>query len=337
MANALLYNALMKENESLRLLIDAEKFKVIEAKLTEEPFEPNNWYLLPYDNSNYDASREIYTCAAWGTNTQNSCGASCTWTVPSDGTNMAMFQLWGAGAYTATGCCCGGSHYGPTGAYAVSILPVTAGESWIMCAACTYCCWASRGTGPATMCQSYVSNTNGTQCLIAMGACSGMGRSAEMLHGETYCRYRSPDGNRDSGACLCNGGHDYCFTSSCATCGEIPFHKDNDITFSNYGMGACTCGLPSLYGKACFDTNHYGYKFHAPVIGVDHTVAPNTCQCCFSYSSGTCCGGSCCSASAGYRQVYGAGGTATHVMGGGNSNCGDSGRPGMVRLTWWTA
>ena len=102
-------------------------------------------------------------------------------------------------------------------------------------------------------------------------------------------------------------------------------------------MGDCTCGLPSLYGKACFDTNHYGYKIHAPVIGVDHTVAPNTCQCCFSYSSGTCCGGSCCSASAGYRQVYGAGGTATHVMGGGNSNCGDSGRPGMVRLTWWTA
>ena len=78
--------------------------------------------------------------------------------------------------------------------------------------------------------------------------------------------------------------------------------------------------------KACFDTNHYGYKYHAPVIAPDHSIAPNTSQCCFSYSSGTCCGGGPCSAYAGIRRVYGAGGTATHVMGGGNSNCGDSGR-----------
>ena len=102
-------------------------------------------------------------------------------------------------------------------------------------------------------------------------------------------------------------------------------------------MGECTCGLPSFYGKACFDTNHYGYKIHAPVIDVDHTVASNTCSCCATYTSGTCCGGSCCSAQAGYRCVYGSGGTFTHVMGGAVYNCGDSGRPGMVRVTWWTA
>ncbi len=337
MANALLYNALMKENEALRTLIDEKEFKKITAQFEATPWDPAQWYLLPYDNSNYDASREIYTCMAWGTNTQNNCGASCTWTVPNDGTNTAMFQVWGSGAYTATGCCCGGSHYGPTGAYAVSILPVTAGESWIMCAGCTYCCWSSRGTGPATMSASYVCNTNGSQCMNAEGACSGMGRSAEMLHGEVYCRYRSPKGNRDSGACICNGGHDYCFTNSCATCGEIDFHKDTDISWNQLGMGDCTCGLPSFYSKACFDTNHYGYKIHAPVIAPDHTVAANTCSCCATYTSGTCCGGSCCSASAGYRCVYGAGGTFTHVMGGGNSNCGDSGRPGLVRVTWWTA
>lgn len=336
MANALLYNALMKENEVLREYIDTEEFKKIEAKLTNCPWDPANWNLLPYDNSCYDASREVYVRMPWGTNTQNNCGASCTWTVPA-GVNTAMFQVWGSGAMTATGCCCGGSHYGPTGAYAVSILPVTAGESWTLCAGCTTCCWAARGTGPTTSDGSYANNTNGTQCICALGSCSGMGRSAEMLHGEVYCRYRSPDGNRDSGACICNGGHDYCFTNSCATCGLIDFHKDTDRTWKASGMGACTCGLPSFYGKACFDTNHYGYKIHAPVIDVDHTVAPNTCQCCFSYSSGTCCGGSCCSAAGNYRRVYGAGGTATHVMGGGNSNCGDSGRPGMVRVTWWTA
>jgi hypothetical protein len=26
----------------------------------------------------------------------------------------------------------------------------------------------------------------------------------------------------------------------------------------------------------------------------------------------------------------------THVMGGGNSNCGDIGRPGLVKVRWWT-
>ena len=159
----------------------------------------------------------------------------------------------------------------------------------------------------------------------------------EEAHARGVQIVNSPEGNRDSGACICNGGHDYCFASSCATCGLIDFHKDTDIKWGHNGMGDCTCGLPSLYSKACFDTNHYGYKIHAPVIDVDHTVAANTCSCCATYTSGTCCGGSCCSAAGSYRRVYGAGGTFTHVMGGGNSNCGDSGRPGMVRVTWWTA
>ena len=38
---------------------DTEEFKKIEAKLTNCPWDPANWNLLPYDNSCYDASREV--------------------------------------------------------------------------------------------------------------------------------------------------------------------------------------------------------------------------------------------------------------------------------------
>ena len=339
MANALLYNSLMKQNEDLRKLIDEEVYTQFISGFVEKPWDNTNWaIILPYDQSCYDASRELYVCqSSWTLNNHGNCGASCSWTVPA-GANKAMFQLWGAGAMTGTGCCCGGSHYGPTGGYLVGRVDVTPGEVWDICAACASCCFASRGTGPSTQCGSYANNQNGTQCMCAMGSCSGMGRAMEVLHDCVYCRYQAK-GRTDSGACICNGGQDYCFASSCATCGEIDFHAepvDTGRSYRHTGVGDCVCGLPSFYGKACFDTNHYGYKFHAPVIDIDHTIAPNTSQCCFSYSSGTCCGGGPCSAYAGIRRVYGAGGTATHVMGGGNSNCGDSGRPGMVRVTWWS-
>ena len=94
--------------------------------------------------------------------------------------------------------------------------------------------------------------------MCAMGSCSGMGRAMEVLHNCVYCRYQAK-GRTDSGACICNGGQDYCFASSCATCGEIDFHAepvDNGRSYRHSGVGDCVCGLPSFYGKDCFDTNY---------------------------------------------------------------------------------
>jgi hypothetical protein len=330
MANILLYNSIIEEADRYRASIQEYQQAEADRKFSEESYDPQYWTALPYDATNYDPSRELYVCEdAAVTNCWN-CGASCTWTVPA-GTTTAQFQIWGAGAQVGTGCCCGGSGYGATGAYASAIVPVTPGDTYTLCAGCAHCCQITR---TSWVCQGSSSTVSGPDATMeAKGGCSGVFRHME-LRGATCCRYQF-DVTGQGGACICNGGADYCFNSSCESCGEIPYTVDTDATWSGTVTGDCICGLGSMFGIACFDTNHYGYKIHAPVISPTHTVTPGTCDCCSTFTSGTCCGGCQCNAVNNIRQVFGAGATYNHVMGGGNSNSADKGRAGLVRVTWW--
>ena len=83
------------------------------------------------------------------------CNASCNWTVPA-GVTCARFQVWGAGGGSGTGCCCGGSPNGGNGAYASIIMPVTAGQTYALCAGCAYCCYTERAQMTADGDASYV-------------------------------------------------------------------------------------------------------------------------------------------------------------------------------------
>lgn len=328
MANALLYNAIVKRNAEIISEINDAKLQALGQTLSNCPWDPAGWALLPYDDS-AAPSDEVFVCDTSG---NYRCGANCSWTVPA-GATQAMFQAWGAGAYTATGCCCGGTQYGGSGAYVVAVATVTPGDSFILCAGCSSCCYPSRGASTASMCGSYVCGPGITLC--AAGACSGVLAQMCMIHGGNCCRFQAR-GNTNAGSCICNSGADYCFDNSCATCGVVEYIADSRRSYTaTLTVDGCACGIPSLFPITCYDTNHYGYKIRQAVPAIDHTAAANTCQCCSTFTSGTCCGGCVCSAANGYTQVYGAGGTYTHVMGGGNSNCGDAGRGGLVRVTWW--
>lgn len=332
MANILLYNTILEETERYRAALEADsQAKADEAFLTNS-YDPQYWTALPYDDTNYDPAREIYVCDTTGC---WNCGASCTWTVPA-GATTAMFQVWGSGGGASTGCCCGGTAYGATGGYVVAIAPVSEGDSYTLCAACANACNPARGYGATKECGSYVCGPDATLC--AAGACTGVFRQASLTTGWTCCRFQAPNNGTVAGACICNSGGDWCM-NGCATCGEVGYTTDPDLSYSATVTGDCVCGLPVMYGITCFDSNHYGYKIHPPVITPTHTVstggAQATCDCCSTFTSGTCCGGCYCGAIAGYRQVFGAGATHHHHMGGGNSSCGDRGRAGMVRVTWW--
>jgi len=332
MANALLYNAIVKRNAELVELINTEKLAQAEAALQTCPWLVDNWVLLPYCDA-ADPADHVYVCT---TATNGNCGAACNWTVPA-GATQAMFQVWGPGSHTHTGCCCGGDTYGSNGAYVVAISDVTPGDTYCLCAGCAACCWATRGAGTTRMCGSCVSMISGSNNvnLCASGGCSGVFRQMQLIHNTTCCRLQAR-GNTQAGACLCNAGSDYCFASSCATCGEVEYIADTDLSYSATVANGTASGLPVMYAITCFDTNHYGYKIRPPVINETHTAAAsNTCQCCATYTSGTCCGGCECKYANGYTQVFGAGATFTHVMGGGNSNCGDMGRGGLVKVSWW--
>ena len=59
-------------------------------------------------------------------------------------------QLWGAGAMTGTGCCCG-VVTGSTGGYLVGIVDVNRGEVWDICAACNHVVLLAEVLDPYTM------------------------------------------------------------------------------------------------------------------------------------------------------------------------------------------
>jgi hypothetical protein len=326
-SNVAVLNAILESNRSIQSSIQTAQVATVRSQLQADPTNTALWGNLPLLSSPTGC-----LCVYDSASTFLRCGACCLWTVPA-GATQAQFQIWGPGAGTGSGCCCGGAPFGATGSYATVIIPVTAGWQYTLCAGCAVCCYAARAAHQGFFaCPSFV-----TGCQLcnfcARGGFAGVYRTQVIRNGAgTICRYQAT-GCTQSGPCICNTGTDFCFSNSCATCGCIPWTPDPEATyFGCTTTGAPVLGLPSVHSSGCLDTANSGYHQHPPLIGPCHTAQSGSC-CCFTFTSGTC-GGCCCAAQLGVLCYPGAGGFATHVMGGCNTKCGDSGRGGMVRVTW---
>lgn len=267
------------------------------------------------------------------------CGASCTWTVPA-GATKAKFEIWGAGSGSGAGNCCGGSPVGASGAYATVIIPVVAGCQYTLCAGCahptqsycTYCCDLSG-------CKSFVTGYGLTN-FCASGGCFDLWRAQKLRNrlcntnssDGSFCSFKAPSyWNSDVGTYICGGntcGAWLCQPGSWGSCDVIPIMPDCGASY--FGT---VFGYPSIMGGACWDTNYYGYDIIPPTLAA--TDGQSACYgcCCYTWSSGTCCGsrGAACQ---GIRCTPGAGGTPTHIMGGNTELYGDWGRTGMVKVSW---
>mgnify|MGYP006083910871 FL=1 len=327
MADPAVYNAILEENRRIQKSIQDAAAAAALAALATEPWNSDNWNLIPL----LDSPTGCLCVTDTGTG-QLRCGTSCTWTVPA-GTTQAQFQLWGAGAGTANGMCCAGSPYGQNGAFASTIIDVTPGDQYTLCGGCAYCCWAGCSSQNTTCGMDSYATGNGLTGFCANGGCSRLSCGMKALHASYgQCRWRGTGSSEQSGPCICAGGSHYCFANSCATCGLVPFIAGTEQTYRGTSTGTVV-GLPGIWGSGCFDTNHYGYFMSPPVIGPCHTAQTNS-SACYTYSSGSCCGGCRCRADLGHRCFPGAGGAYTHMMGGAMYYCGDIGRAGMVRVTW---
>jgi hypothetical protein len=277
-----------------------------------------------------------------GTDWRYGQGGACTWTVPT-GATCAKFQVWGAGQGSNPGCCCGGASFGENGAYAEMTIKVTPGNQYSICAGCScsrYCCGNET---PGYGCMSGVSGT-GICCLKADGAhcynsnCDDMNGVRVTIGAGGVCTRFENVYCTSSGPCWCSYG-EYCYDNSCATCGVVPVYPGTcgytigcscatDLAVVKHGPTMVMC---SIHGGGCLDTNNYGYHIRPPIINSD-TGAEFTEGCrCQTFTSGGCCGG--CNGRD-WTTHPGHGGAGTHVMGGQNQHKGDTGRGGMVQVSW---
>ena len=262
------------------------------------------------------------------------CGSACTWTVPA-GATKARFQLWGAGGgANKAPCCCGHTPFGSTGAYASVIIPVTAGWNYQICGGCAYCCYGytTSGSNRWSGCPSYVQGCK--LCWFCADGGSGS-LGTWMGHYGNCTPYRVRAYNApNNGYCNCNTGGDWCNSNS-HNSGHLKMVQGAGYHGSIWDIEEPTLenviyGLRGIWPEICYDSNHYGYDIHAPIYGFESST-----QCCEQMTSGNCCGHQRAAWNGnGCLRYPGAGGWASHAMGGGNGLCGDSGKFGMVCVSW---
>lgn len=328
MADPAVYNAILQENAILQTCIQGARVTALRTALAACPTNTTLWACIPLISNPVG-------CLCVYDNTSNflRCGVCCLWTVPA-GVTTAQFQIWGAGSGTGMAQCCGGSPHGANGAYATTIISVTPGWTYTLCAGCAFCCY---GTGNQTSntpgCASFVTGCRLTN-FCAMGGQGNIACYMRYLHSNfSQCRYRGTGTSDTQGPCLCATASHYCFSNSCGTGTAVPFIADLEQTFYGTATDSTVFGIPAVRGGSFLDGNNYGYHQHAPVISPCHTLQTGSC-CCFTFSSGSCCGGCRCRGDLGIFCYPGAGGFATHQMGGATDWAGDAGRGGMVRVTW---
>jgi len=328
MSNVLLLNAILADNDWLRTQINGSGAGYSSSAWVSCPTNTTNWSSIP----RLTGGTSLNVCDVSG---YYRCGVCCLWTVPG-GVSIAQFQIWGAGSGTAPGSCCSGSPPGDTGAYAIAIIPVTPGCQYTLCSGCARCCCSYCTVSADSLggCDSFVSGFGLTN-FCAQGGSNGHTYCTMVdLHGNDGCCRYNALGQRSAGPCICSGSVWYCFSNSCATCGLISIRASARTYYGSATSGYVT-GLPSFHAGGCLTSDHYGYFCHSPVISETHGVFTGS-NCCATFSSGTCCGGWNCSAAntESGRRHPGGGGAMTHMMGGHTEHYGDSGRMGMVRVTY---
>jgi hypothetical protein len=256
-------------------------------------------------------------------------GACCQWTVPA-GASSVRFQIWGAGGNSGAGCCCGGSPFGATGAYASVIMPVTPGDVYTLCAGCSSCCRPDSFTNADPRwpgCPSFVTG-NGLSNFCANGGPGKLGNWMAALGRLNTCRLQNLGWNY-CGGYFCNNGSDYCGPGCFCTLGPIDHVPASSYfgTTTNPNSPGIVYGIRGMWPCVCL-YNYGGItNTHPPVYGF------STLSCCSYYNNSTCCGRQR-AACSGFLQVPSAGGSPTIVTSGSNSVIGDYGRGGMVCVTF---
>ena len=265
------------------------------------------------------------------------CGSSCTWTVPG-GTTCVRFQIWGSGGGTSESRCCMHTMPGDTGAYASVIMPVTSGNSYTLCGGCAYCCYAgSDGYNQQRGYPSYVTGPGLTN-FCAEGGWSG-------------CMYKQICDRNDLyfpvkcsscccmwiNGCMCRSG-----ATICSGDFETPGFGYPDGFYSGV-MPWLSCQVQA-YGSATGgevwtirgQSSHVHVDENYPMRMWAATVYGFADKCCGRGGCWVCnnCGGHCQSAwTTGARSIPGVGGWGTSSCGG-DCTCGDSGRMGMVCVSY---
>lgn len=306
-------------------------------------------------------------CMRVGTDSYLRCGMCCAWTVPA-GVTVAKFEVWGPGAGTLPGCCCSIQPFGMTGAYATICIPVVAGTVYTLCAGCAQCCYRCQTMAGSASCSSFVCISGSSPILVAFGGSScrpwtahmgvfnfpcDMGRPKALRADNCFDRYLGSCcgvANFSGGVQLCSYGES-CISPTSNTMGIFPVTPVFETPAITSYVSTSNCigfygqvqlannqvrravGVPQQLSEICLITGSCcGYVKHPPIPGF-----ANSSQCCVSWSSTQATfGGYLCSPLQGsnYLTAPGSGGNMVYTVGGCNSNCGDSGRGGMVRVTY---
>jgi hypothetical protein len=328
--NILRYSQVMQDNETLREAIEGNP----EDILCECPWDPAGWAFMPLLDT--AAVGTNYLCVIDPSGCVR-CNACCAWTVPA-GATQAQFQMWGAGATGGAAQCCGGAPFGQNGAYATTIINVTPGDSYTLCAGCSYCCNAQPGESGET--QGGVTYVQGPGLcnVCAEGGCSSLHcHMGAMIGTYSCCRFHGVnDTSTAAGGCICAGGRWFCHSNSCGSCGILEYvcGKTKYYGCTTAAVGSAPVyGIPGVHSSGCWDNSFYGYWHAAPVVDIDHTKRPGS-DCCMTWTSGDCCGGCKCSASNGIFCWPGQGHFGVQVNSENYCYYGDMGRGGMVRVSW---
>jgi hypothetical protein len=352
MSDVLLYSALKANQELMNDYIALKAEEALKGTASLEDFltdadNAGTWNSGQAGDTSTDQLYEIWN-ATIGTVTQPQqngfkvcdtsgyyrCGASCNWTVPT-GVTRARFQSWGPGSGTASNCCCGGAPFGATGAYTVVEIDVTPGEIFCLCAGCAYCCFAyqtSHGGCGGNTCICSNAGLCWTTCSGDTNGCFCKWNCVFQNAGETdkigYCNLQAPGG---SGCAVSNcDGWNFCWdTGNDDMC--VDFAYDTLRRWAIPDLSArngTSYGIPSMFPFMCIGSGGMSSAVTcpAPVFGYPEG------SCAFRWNGSSCFG--CNYTGCNSRQVPGSGGSASSVYSGCQACGGDSGRMGMICVSY---
>ena len=268
------------------------------------------------------------------------CGNNCNHSICSGVSNIQV-QMWGPGGGTSGNCCCGGSPFGPSGAYMVLQFCVNQGETYCFCAGCAYCCWGEQTTPGICGNPTWFNSTSGINACADSGISCFCYWNEDLKSNTQTCGHRIPDPEEAGGTCSANrcSGWNFCYDDywdeslAChAFASRTTFSLNNSAndgrTITKYGLNGlwpahCTGGSGNcLHNSSGFSTPVFGFEScvcEATYSGVDQNEGLRGCYW---------------NAANGYLRIPGAGGYHTYSCGGGNGCQGDSGRFGMICVSW---
>lgn len=261
------------------------------------------------------------------------CGFCCAFTVPA-GVTRVQFQLWGPGGGTSQNCCCGGAPFGPSGAYALVQMNVTAGEIYTVCAGCAYCCCGTQTTPGICGGPTWVTGPGLCVCADSGISCYCFW-NADIQ--STSCGCAIPDPTSFGGnSCSAHGcsGWNFCYdtfddqTIVCHAFSRATWRVNCAGTGRNFLCWGSNGLWPHMRVGGQGNCLQDSCSFSTPVVGFQN------CICAEYWSSGVTCNPFCRAAVAGFLQIPGAGGYAGRVFGGCNACGGDHGRMGMVCISY---